>query len=123
MKIWKSFNLLILFFEIVFISAGTFYKHIAFGSGLGDLLWYGFIYILLLIHLILTWKNRNKSEKYFLRLSIIYFLIFIWICLEATIWRNAEYRWNGKLFYGSLKKVTSEVHFLFDLLLLQYSLN
>ena len=100
MKQWKFFNGIILLIEITIISLGSFYKHIAFGFGLGDLLWYGLMYLGLLIHLTLTWFGRKKSKNYFIRLSVIFLIFIIWICLEATIWRNSEYRWNGKIFYN-----------------------
>jgi hypothetical protein len=98
-KFWKISNLAILIIQLIICSLGTFYKHIAFGWGLGDLLWYGLMYLLLLIHLILTIKAKNKSIIRFQFLTIIFLVTTIFICLQATIWRDKEYPWNGELFY------------------------
>jgi energy-coupling factor transporter transmembrane protein EcfT len=37
---WKIFNLVILLFLIIISLLGTFYKHISFGKGLGDMVGY-----------------------------------------------------------------------------------
>ena len=60
---WKKINFLILSLQILICFIGTFYKHIAFGWGLGDLLWYGIMYLLLIIHLILTFRYRIEQPR------------------------------------------------------------
>jgi len=101
MRFWIIINSIILLIQTIIILLGTFYKHISFGMGLGDVIAFGFIYLLFFIHLFLTFKGKNKRLNYFRNLSIIFFILTIWICLEATIWRNTEYRWNGKIFYDN----------------------
>ncbi len=83
---------------------GTFYKHIPFGAGLGDLLIYAIIYLILFVHsLILTIFFVLKFEKRCNILRIAYTAFMLWVAiyfwLKATIWRGPEYSWNGSLFY------------------------
>jgi hypothetical protein len=99
MNFWKSLNWIVLAIQIIIAGLGTFYKHISFGAGLGDLFWYGLIYGLLILHLILTIRSKRKGTHRFIFLSIFFFLTTTLICLKATIWRGAEYRWNGNVFY------------------------
>jgi hypothetical protein len=97
---WKKVNFSIFSFQVLICFLGTFYKHIAFGWGLGDLLWYGIMYLLLIIHLILTLRYRNQ-DNHLKIIAIVFFILIIFICLKATIWRGVEYPWNGKIFYGN----------------------
>lgn len=97
---WKKINFLILSLQVLICFLGTFYKHIAFGWGLGDLLWYGIMYLLLIMHLILTLRYRNQDNN-LKKIAIVFFILIILICLKATIWRGVEYPWNGKIFYGN----------------------
>ena len=99
-RIWKISNLIVLGILIFICALGTFYKHIAFGWGLGDVFWYMLMYGILLIHSILTIISRNKGENIHKYLTIIFLLLTIYICLQATIWRGGEYSWNGKIFYN-----------------------
>jgi len=100
-RFWKIANWIILGGQGTICLLGTFYKHIAFGWGLGDLLWYGIMYILLITHLILTIRMRKQKSQNYLPLVLIFTITTIYICLRATIWRGAEYRWNGELFYNN----------------------
>ena len=100
-NIWRIANLTIISAELLICSLGTFYKHIAFGWGLGDLLWYGLMYLLLIVHIILTIAGKNKTTAKFRTLTIIFATTTVLICLQATIWRGTEYRWNGHLFYDN----------------------
>lgn len=97
---WRIANLILLLFGIFIISLGTFYKHISFGMGLGDLVGYFFMYLVVIIHGILTWKYRKRSYIAHLIMIMIFFCIWFFIVISATIGRGPEYRWNGKLFYG-----------------------
>ncbi|MDH7462159.1 hypothetical protein QEG73_12750 [Chitinophagaceae bacterium 26-R-25] len=99
MKFWKIANATALSIQFIICFTGTFFKHISFGWGLGDMLWYGLIYLLLIIHFILTITSKNKKAKRFQLMTIIFLSITILICLKATIWRGVEYPWNGNLFY------------------------
>jgi len=97
---WKIINGITLFVLGLIILLETFYKHIPFGAGLGDMFWYLIMYAVFTSQVILTYVYRNKSEKQYAIMTLIYMLILIYICLSATIWRGGEYPWNGKIFYG-----------------------
>ncbi len=98
-KFWKISNGIVLGLLILICGLGTFYKHISFGLGLGDMFGYLVLYLGTLIHLILTLISRKKGS---LRHSIMTFIFLTFttlIVLNATIWRGHEYRWNGSIFY------------------------
>ena len=99
-RFWKIANWIILGVQGTICLLGTFYKHIAFGWGLGDLLWYGIMYVLFIIQLILTIRKLKQNSQGYLPLVLIFTITTIYICLRATIWRGVEYRWNGELFYN-----------------------
>jgi hypothetical protein len=96
---WRITNLIVLGLLILISFLGTFYKHISFGMGLGDMFGYAWLYLTTLIHFILTLVSRKKGPTRHLILTIIFFTMTIWICLRATLWRGSEYSWNGSLFY------------------------
>jgi hypothetical protein len=100
-QIWKIINWIILGTQMIICALGTFYKHIAFGWGLGDLLWYGIMYILLITHLIITIRMQKQKSLNYLPLVLFFTITTIFICLRATIWRGVEYRWNGEIFYNN----------------------
>ena len=60
-RIWKITNLIVLGILISICALGTFYKHISFGWGLGDLLGYALMYGTLLTHSVLTIISRIKK--------------------------------------------------------------
>ncbi len=99
LNFWKILNYLVLACLVLICSLGTFYKHIAFGWGLGDMLWYLIMYGVTLTHLVLTILYRKKGIKRHGVLALIFLVITLYICLEATIWRDGEYPWNGEVFY------------------------
>ncbi|MFP7658013.1 hypothetical protein [Chryseobacterium proteolyticum] len=99
--LWKRFNLIILIFLIIISLLGTFYKHISFGWGLGDLVGYAILYLTTIIHLIFTLIFRKKSNSFHAILTLIFLIQTIIIVLKATIWRGSEYPWNGNVFYES----------------------
>jgi len=96
---WRIANLIVLGFLIIISSLGTFYKHISFGMGLGDMFGYVLLYLTTLIHLILTLVSRRKGPTRHLILTLVFFTITIWVCLRATLLRDSEYPWNGSIFY------------------------
>lgn len=101
MKILKTINLLLLFFEIFLCVGGFIGFQITFGHGLGDLIDFAFLYLLTIIHCIWTYVIRKSiTKKFILPIAIFICTTFIF-CLKATIWRGSEYSWeNGGLFYG-----------------------
>ncbi len=96
---WKFVNGFILFFLILLCFLGTFYRHISFGWGLGDILGYLILYGGTFVHLIATILSYKKGKHLHLVLSLGSFAFLSWVVLSATIWRGPEYRWNGSLFY------------------------
>ncbi|MDI3322688.1 hypothetical protein [Pinibacter soli] len=105
-KFWKITNGAILIIQLITCSVGTFFKHISFGWGLGDMLWYGLMYLLLIIHFILTITSKNKKAIRFQLMTIIFLATTIFICLKATIWRGVEY--PGMENYFTTTNVTKE---------------
>ena len=87
-KTTKILNLIVLGLLIVICLLGTFYKHISFGMGLGDLMGYIVLYAGTITHLILTIKSREKGLK----------------CSKNAFWqviRNPIY--CGKIFIPAFK--------------------
>lgn len=98
---WKIANLTLLILQLIICLTETFIRHIAFGWGLGDMLWYGLMYLLFVIHFIFTIISRKRTVRRFQVMTLIFLITTIFICLQATIWRGVEYPWNGKLFYDN----------------------
>lgn len=106
-KFSKILNYIILGFLISLCFIGTFFKHISFGLGLGDMLGYAILYITTLIHLILILLFRKKGSILHFSLALIFLITTIITCLKATTWRGSNYPWNGQLFYiPCLKEVS-----------------
>jgi hypothetical protein len=98
-KAWRITNLIVLGLLILISFLGTFYKHISFGMGLGDMFGYAWLYLTTLIHFILTLVSRKKGSTRHLILTIVFLTMTTWICLRATLWRDSAYPWNGSVFY------------------------
>lgn len=98
-KIWKVLNLIILMVLILICILGTFYKHISFGLGSGDIFGYLILYIGTLVHLVLTITSKNKGSLRYASMASIFLVLTVFIILFATIWRGSEYKWNGSIFY------------------------
>ena len=98
-KIWKILNWIVLGLLILICILGTFYKHISFGLGLGDIFGYFILYVGTLIHLLLTLVARKKGKIWYIVLTILFFAFTVLISLNATIWRGSQYSWNGSIFY------------------------
>src|SRR5262245_7250811 len=101
MKTWRIINAIVLGILVSISIVGTFFKHISWGWGLGDLLAYGFLYFITIIHFVLTIRTRSVDRGRNMVLSIVFFCLTVLFCLKATIWRGGEYRWNGKIFYDT----------------------
>jgi prolipoprotein diacylglyceryltransferase len=99
MSIWKIINIVILSLFAAVVVWSTTEGRITFGNGLGDLYWYGLMYIIIIGHASLTFISRKRSPDYFVKLAVAVFFVIFWLCLEATVWRNSEYPWNGNIFY------------------------
>lgn len=99
MNFWRVANFVVFLMWLLVGALGTFYKHIAFGWGLGDILWYGMMYLFILIQALIVWRNYKKNPELLWMPTLIFGALLIWFCLEATIWRDTEYPWNGQIFY------------------------
>jgi len=98
-KVCKILNFIVLGMLILICCLGTFYEHISFGLGLGDIFGYFVLYIGTIIHSVLTLIFKKKGAIIHIVLAITFFIFTILIALNATIWRGNEYRWNGSIFY------------------------
>lgn len=96
----KVLNTAVLAFGIFLCLCG-FAGIIAFGHGLGDIVYYAMIYPLTIIHLVWTIRIRKATDWFAIIFPlVIFFTTTLLFCLKATIWRGSEYSWrNGKLFY------------------------
>lgn len=95
---WKIINWLILYIQVL-ISIIGLSGHLVFGKGLGDIFLWLIIIIAIIMHLTLTLVYKNKTNIIIV-LSIIFSIFTLYISLKATIWRDIEYTWNGKIFYN-----------------------
>ena len=98
-RVFKTLNLIVLGLLILICGLGTFYKHISFGKGLGDMFGYLVLYTATITHLILTLILKKRGVILHIILTMTFLLITILISLNATIWRGSEYSWNGSIFY------------------------
>jgi len=100
-QFWRFFNLLILGVLLLICGLGTFYKHLSFGLGLGDMFGYFVLYVGTFIHAVLTFSLRKKEVVRTIILSLSFLIFTILMVLNATIWRSALYPWNGSIFFLS----------------------
>lgn len=63
MRFWIIINSIVLILETIIILLGSFYKHISFGMGLGDVIAFGFVYLIFFLHIFLTFKVKKKRIK------------------------------------------------------------
>lgn len=103
MQLLKVLNTTLLVFEMFLCVGGFIGSQVAFGHGLGDIIYYAFLYLLTIVHLIWTLNIRKQTSRstYFFPLTIFTFTTLLF-CLKATIWRGPEYTWNnGNLFHSN----------------------
>lgn len=75
--------------------------NIAFGKGLGDSFYLLILLILSVIYSIVYFKffKKNTGNNYTVILFCAILIITVsYFFLKLTIWRGAEYPWNGELF-------------------------
>ena len=92
---------------LIFFTVNSILGKIAFGYGLGDVIYHPILWIITLAFSI-TFAINRKNEKKLLISNAIFTIPIIWIALSATLWRGGEYSWNGEIFYPSTK--TKEWH-------------
>jgi len=102
MNVFKIINIVTLTFGITICLTGLF-KHISFGWGLGDILWYPLLYGWTIFQFYLTIKRKTERKRTLILTSLFAFFFFSFISLQATIWRGNEYPWNGKIFHNENK--------------------
>lgn len=100
-KFFRIANIVILCCLVLICCLGIFYKHISFGLGLGDIIGYFILFLGTIIHFICTIKFFKRSLVYHVMMTLSFSFFALMIVLFATVARGAEYKWNGKLFYGT----------------------
>lgn len=101
MQLLKTLNTIVLAFGIFLCIGGFIGFQIAFGHGLGDIIYFAILYAVTIVHLIWTIIIRKATNPIVFILPLTIFSITTMLfCLKATIWRGPEYPWNnGKLFF------------------------
>ena len=95
-KIIKILPFLILGILSIFSMKGK----IAFGFGLGDIVYHGLVYLGFIIYGIYFFVKKENPQKIDLRFPIISLLFCAYLILTMTIWRGSEYRWDGSILYS-----------------------
>ena len=104
-KIIAIFPLVILVIFVILSSTGR----IRFGYGLGDVFYYGFVYIVFLIYGIYFIIKRKKLDKVNLIFPFIAIIFCIYISLSMTVWRGTEYKWKGDVLAPTRKEIGKQV--------------
>jgi hypothetical protein len=78
---------------------------ITFGYGLGDLFYFVFLSIILLVQILLNFtfsafKRANRN----LIVGFVFSLIYSFFIHQLTIGRGSEYPWNGQIFHYDTKQ-------------------
>lgn len=86
---------------LIIVASLNISGNITFGYGLGD--WYYIIFLtLLLIVSFIVYKTKLKkgaiTKKWFFVFCTFIVFCMIFFTLKLTVWRGAEYPWNGELF-------------------------
>jgi hypothetical protein len=99
-----ALNILIFCYELFLcLGIGVAGYYITFGAGLGDLFFYGLLYLLTLIHLALIFLWHNKKNQRLASLLLVFVILSVLFSLKATVWRDSEYPWDGiHIFYKTL---------------------
>jgi len=102
-QISKTYNLSVLIYlTVVLVFSWT--SIIAYGHGLGDIVYAGGLIGIVLIHALATWvisivKSISIKSISFGVIGTIFLLIAIYYTYEFTVGRGGEYRWDGNIFY------------------------
>ena len=83
---------------LVFFAGSAILGKIAFGYGLGDVLYIFMLWGISILFLILFLIYRNQTLPLFAT-NVLFTVPVIWIVFMATIWRGSEHPWNGEIFY------------------------
>jgi hypothetical protein len=117
MQLLKALNTTILVVGIFLCLGGFIGFQIAFGHGLGDIVYYAILFPVTIIHLIWTIRIRKATHwAIFLIPLTIFSLTTLLFCLKATIWRGPEYSWdNGNLFYSNGGTDYAETQMMYEI--------
>lgn len=97
MKGLALINSVIIVIELFLCGGSVIGFPIVFGHGNGDIYIFSTLYICVILHIILTFRQRTSRTKL---LVIVFGITTILFSLKATVWRGPEYPWsNGKVFY------------------------
>ena len=107
--IWLAANIAIIIYGTTICVLNIWYKHVSFGSGLGDKLWELGMYLALTSEGIILLSSHDSYgfERHWIY-SFLFGTFWIVLTLKATIFRGNEYRWNGKLFYDKTDHSSSD---------------
>jgi hypothetical protein len=95
--IWINRIILIL---LLILSLCTIPGKLVFGHGLGDIVYYIFLWLVTICCFIFYLRNSRKDSKQgFVVSACIFAFLLIFILYSMTIGRGGEYRWNGNVFY------------------------
>lgn len=93
MKTIKILPLIIL----VLLSLLSMTGRIKFGLGLGDVIYHGLIYLGLIVYGIYFFLTRKHLKSSYIIFPILIIGYCGYLILMMTIWRGAEYRWDGSV--------------------------
>lgn len=79
---------------------------VAFGYGLGDVVFYLILWAVTVTYLIGFLINRSKDYRLLIT-NLLLGIPSIWIILTATIWRGSEHRWDGNILFIPCQKEIS----------------
>jgi hypothetical protein len=82
--------------------------NIHFRYGLGDIIYHGLIYIGLIVYEIYFIVKKENQESISLIFPILSIVFCGFLILSMTIWRGAEYPWNGDILAPKHKQELSK---------------
>lgn len=96
MRMQKTIKILPLII-LVTLSLLSMSGRVRFGLGLGDVIYHGLIYLGLTIYGIYFFVTKESHKNSHLRFPVLVIGYCGYLILMMTIWRGAEYRWNGNI--------------------------
>jgi hypothetical protein len=98
----NRFYALLLIALLSFFGINAMLGKIAFGCGLGDIVYRAALWAIGFLAIFSFVKHWKKQKRLFLS-NLILSVATFWIIMSATLWRSVEYSWNGEIFYPSKK--------------------
>ncbi len=103
MRIAKTYNWIV-FGYLSLVTLLTFNGNIAYGHGLGDLVYFILSGILALTQLTVTLVIYHKQKRQlnwtaFYLCGTLFLLAAIFLTWKFTLGRGGEYSWNGNIFF------------------------